>query len=164
MAVVFSALSLFHREHYKLKLRSRKRELLATWDIVLTPSRPRGSTASNDNTMDRINEIYWTQFTLYYQCQYSKTWDSKCLALIAQMVRAFGINPNVGCSSPPQVEIFLSQKRSQDTFTRTPVRVSKMNAVAHAHLTIQMWTLLHKYICYLLHTSCVTFTEHNTLC
>ena len=33
-----------------------------------------------------------------------KTWNSECLALIAQMVRAFGMNPKVGGSSPPQVE------------------------------------------------------------
>ena len=39
-----------------------------------------------------------------------KTWDSKWLALIAQMVRAFGMNPRNGRSSPPQVETFLSQK------------------------------------------------------
>ena len=29
---------------------------------------------------------------LYGHSQYSKPWDSKCLALIAQMVRAFGMN------------------------------------------------------------------------
>ena len=43
---------------------------------------------------------------LYRQSKYSKTWDSKCLALIAQMARAFGMNPKVGGWSPPQVEIF----------------------------------------------------------
>ena len=32
-----------------------------------------------------------------------------------------------------------------DTFTRTPVRVSKMNAAARAQLTLQMFTLLKKY-------------------
>ena len=40
----------------------------------------------------------------YHQSQYSKTWDSKYLALIAQMVRGFGMNPKIGDSSPPQVE------------------------------------------------------------
>ena len=35
------------------------------------------------------------QVYLYRQSQYSKTWDSKCLALIAQIVRAFGMNPKV---------------------------------------------------------------------
>ena len=39
-----------------------------------------------------------------------KTWDSKCLALIAQMVRAFGVNPEVGGSSPSQVETFSVSK------------------------------------------------------
>ena len=33
-----------------------------------------------------------------------------------------------------------------DTFTRTSVRVSKMNAVARAQLTVQMLTLLQKYL------------------
>ena len=43
---------------------------------------------------------------LYHQSQYSITWDNKCLALIAQVVRQFGMNPKVGDSSPPQVETF----------------------------------------------------------
>ena len=42
----------------------------------------------------------------YHQSQYSTTWDSKCLALITQMVRAFGMNSKVGGSRPPQVETF----------------------------------------------------------
>ena len=33
---------------------------------------------------------------LYCQSQCSKTWDSKCLALIPQMVRAFGMYPKFG--------------------------------------------------------------------
>ena len=45
--------------------------------------------------------------------QCSKTWDRKCLALIAQMVRAFGMNPKVGGSSPVLVETFSVSK----TFT-----------------------------------------------
>ena len=47
---------------------------------------------------------------LYRQSQCSETWDSKCLALIAQMVRAFGMNPKVGGSSLPQVETFSVSK------------------------------------------------------
>ena len=39
-----------------------------------------------------------------------KTWDSKCMALVAQMVRAFGMNPKVRCSSFPQVETFYASK------------------------------------------------------
>ena len=38
-----------------------------------------------------------------------KTWDNKCLTLIAQMVRAFGMNPKVGGSSPLRSRHFLSQ-------------------------------------------------------
>ena len=43
---------------------------------------------------------------LYRQSQYSNTWESKCLALIAQVVRSFGMNHKVGGSSPPQVDAF----------------------------------------------------------
>ena len=42
-----------------------------------------------------------------------KILDSKCLALIAQMNRVFGMNPKVGGSSPPQVDAFSVLK----TFT-----------------------------------------------
>ena len=59
---------------------------------------------------------------LYHHSQCSKTWDSKCLALIAQHVRAFGIDPEAGGSSPPQVE----------TFSRI--------SVSRAHLSYQMLT------------------------
>ena len=44
------------------------------------------------------------------QSQYSKAWGSKCLALIAQMVRASGMNPQVGGSGPFQVEAFSVSK------------------------------------------------------
>ena len=42
--------------------------------------------------------------------QRSKTWDSKCLALITQMVKAFGMNLKGGGSSPPMVETFPVSK------------------------------------------------------
>ena len=48
---------------------------------------------------------------LYSKSHYSDTWDGKCLAPIAQMVRAFGMNTNIGDWSPPQVDTrhYLSQ-------------------------------------------------------
>ena len=52
---------------------------------------------------------------------------------LAQMVRAFGMNPKVEGSSSSQ---------NFDTFTRTSVRVSKMNVAAHAQLIFEMITLL----------------------
>ena len=80
---------------------------------------------------------------LHYQNQYSNTGRrSKCRALITQIVRAFGLNPKIGGSGPTQVEAFSVSK---NTFTRTSVRVSKMNAVARAQLTFKMLTLLKKY-------------------
>ena len=78
---------------------------------------------------------------LYHRSWYSKTLGRKFLALIAQMVRAFGINPKVGGSSLPQAETFSVSK----TLTIF-VHVSKMNAVARAQLTFQMLTLLENYI------------------
>ena len=55
------------------------------------------------------------------------------VALIAQMARAFGMNPKF--ESPSGRDIFCL--KNFDIFTRTPVRVSKMNAVARAQLTFQ---------------------------
>ena len=47
---------------------------------------------------------------LYRQSPCSKSWDSKCLALIAQIVRAFGMNPEVGVRVCLRSRHFLSQK------------------------------------------------------
>ena len=55
----------------------------------------------------KIQMLTLLQKYLCPQIQYSITWDSKGLALIAQMVRAFGMNPKVGVSSSPQVETLL---------------------------------------------------------
>ena len=63
------------------------------------------------------------------------------MALIAQMVRVFGMNPKVGgVESPSGRDIFCLQKF--DTSTRTSVCMSKMNAVTRAQLTFQMLTWL----------------------
>ena len=48
-----------------------------------------------------------------------------------------------GFESPSGRDIFCL--KNFDTFTRTPVHVSKMNAVAHTQLAFQMLTLLKKY-------------------
>ena len=50
---------------------------------------------------------------LYHQSRYSRTRDSECLALIAQVVRSFGMK--IGGLSPPHVEIFLVFKTSTIT-------------------------------------------------
>ena len=55
---------------------------------------------------DNISNFHFTLRYLHRQSQYSNAWHSKCLALIAQMVRIFGMNPKVGASSPQQVETF----------------------------------------------------------
>ena len=56
---------------------------------------------------------------LYSQSQYSNPWDSKCLVLKAQMVRAFGMNLKVGGSNPAQVATFSISK----TFTLSQQRL-----------------------------------------
>ena len=51
------------------------------------------------------------------------------------MVRAFGINPKVGDSSPPQFEtVFVSKTLTLSQ--KTLVHVSKMNAVARTELPL----------------------------
>ena len=59
---------------------------------------------------------------LYSQSQYSNTWDRKCLAPIAQMVRAFGMNPKVVGSSSPQVVTFSQKHWHFDKNTRSYVQ------------------------------------------
>ena len=71
-----------------------------------------------------------------------KTWDSKCLALIAQMARALGINPKVGGLSPPQVETFSVSKTL--TLSQEHPFMWQINDVARAQLRFQMLTLLNK--------------------
>ena len=97
---------------------------------------------------------------LYRQSQYSKTWDSKCLVLIAQIFRAFGMNPKIGVRVPLRPRHFLSQKFA--TFKRTLVRVSKTNAAVRAKLTFQMLTLLRisslvslTCMCYMWYIICI---------
>ena len=50
----------------------------------------------------------------------------------------------LGVESPSGRDIFCLE--NFDTFTKTPVCVSKMNAVARAQLTFQMLILLQKYL------------------
>ena len=57
-----------------------------------------------------ISNVNFLQKYLYCQSEYSPTWDSKWLDLIAQMIRVFGMNPKVGGSSPPEVETFFVLK------------------------------------------------------
>ena len=89
-----------------------------------------------DICMCTLYSSYSSTFTVF------KTWDSTCLALIAQMARARDMNPKIGGSSPPQVGTFSVF----DTFTRTSFRLSIMNAVARAQLLLQMLTSLQLYL------------------
>ena len=68
------------------------------------------STACRKQIPFQTNDLALLQKYIYRQIQCSKTWDSECLALIARMLRAFGMNPTVGSSSPSQVEPFSLSK------------------------------------------------------
>ena len=57
-----------------------------------------------------ISTVNFTTKICISQRQYSRTKDSKCLALIAQVVRAFGMNSKVWGLSPSKVEIFSVSK------------------------------------------------------
>ena len=59
--------------------------------------------------------------------------------------------PKVGGSSPPHLSSIHYLSQSFDTFTRTRVRVSKMNAVARAQLTFQMIFFWQLYGFFCLH-------------
>ena len=74
-----------------------------------------------------------------------KNMGQQMSGLINQMARVFGINPKVGGLDSPSGRDFFCLKNF-DTFTRTSVRVSKMNAVARSLLTFEMLTLVDKYI------------------
>ena len=68
-------------------------------------------------------------------------WDN-----MAMVSAPICMNPKVGFESPSGWDIFCL--KNFDTFTRTPVRVSKINAISRAQLTFQMLTLLQKYLSY----------------
>ena len=68
----------------------------------------------------------------------------------------FGINPKVGgFETPLGRDIFCL--KNFDTFPRTPVPVSIMNAVARAQLTLQMSTLLKN-----IYTARASIQQHGT--
>ena len=69
-----------------------------------------------------------TLLQIYHRNQCSKTWNSKCLALIAIMVGAFGVSPKVEGTSPP-----LSKKLLREHPLKT-------NADARTQLTFPMLT------------------------
>ena len=71
-----------------------------------------------------------------------KYWDSKCLALIAQMFRPFGMNPKIGGLSPSQVQTFSISKLWH--FHKNIRSCVEMSAVARAQWALLMLTLLKK--------------------
>ena len=75
-----------------------------------------------------------------------KTWDSNCPALIVQIkwLEHSAWIRRMGFEFPSDRDIFCL--KNFDTFTRTSIRVSKMNAVARAQLTLPVRLLLDMMI------------------
>ena len=71
---------------------------------------------------------------LYHHNQYSNTWDSKYLALVAQVIWAFGMNPKIGGSSPSGVET-LSVSKKTSTLSREYPFVSRKWMLLPAHIS-----------------------------
>ena len=76
-----------------------------------------------------ISNINFTTKISISQNQYSRTKDSKCLALIAQLVRAFGMNSKVGGLSPPKIEIFSVSKSQIQKSTYDVLQVQYLTHV-----------------------------------
>ena len=76
------------------------------WDEIINPV-ARAQFTFQMLTLLKKKNIY---IYIYRQIQYSKTWDSKYLAMIAQKVRPFGMNPKVGVRVPLRSRHFLFQK------------------------------------------------------
>ena len=109
-------------------------------------------------TVDISNVDFTTKY-LYRQSQYWTPWDSKCLALKTLMVRAFGVNPKVRSSSPPE------EKKLSQNFRHfhKNIRLWVENECFCPQLTFQMVTILHKWkytyrvrCCYIITQSSIT--------
>ena len=90
--------------------------------------------------------LTFLQKYLYRQSQYSKTWDNKCLALIAQM--AFGMNPKVRGSSPPRVAFSVSKSLTlsqEHPFMCRKLMLLPVHSILNVHFTSKTKMLSHKF-------------------
>ena len=87
-----------------------------------------------------ILNVKLIQKYLYRQSQHSKTWDSKFWPWLLKLLEDSAWIRRFGVRVPPGRDIFCL--KDFVTFTRTSVRVSKMNAVVRAQLTFQTLPLL----------------------
>ena len=89
---------------------------------VETFSVSKSSTLSQEHSFVSQKWMLWPAHISHFKCllkkylhrqnEYSNTWDGKCLALIAHVVRSFVINPKVGGSSSPEDDTFSVSKNS----------------------------------------------------
>ena len=85
-----------------------------------------------------ISNVNFTSKYLHRHSQYSNTRDSKCLALVAQVGRIFGMNWG---SIPPQVGTFSVSKSS--TLSQEHPFMSRKWILLPEQLAFQMLTLLY---------------------
>ena len=95
-------------------------------------------------TVNISNGNFIIKTYLYRQSQYSKTRGQQMSGPDSSNESIRHDSEGWEFESPSGRDIFCL--KNVDTFTRTSVRVSKMNAVAHAQLTFQMIILLQKQI------------------
>ena len=83
------------------------------------------------NVVSRAQSNFnFTTKHLYHRTQYSTSCAIKCLALIAQMVRAVSMNPKLEGSGPPQLETFSVSNLSHE---HPPVSRKLILWSAHIH-------------------------------
>ena len=122
-----------HRAHYVVIVMFK----MPTW-IQLSRKSLRGEhwIRSQHLTDDQLaSDMH--MYTITWTNEYKYTYMFVCAWLMFDV--SPGMNPKFGVRVPLCLKNF-------DNFTRTPVRVSKMNAISHVQLTFEMLTLLHKYL------------------
>ena len=101
--------------------------------------------------VDHFKCLSYHKEYLYRQSQFSKTWDTKYLTLIAPILRAFSMSPKVGSASHPQVKTFSVSKKHR--YFHKSIRLWVENAVArdnfsNANFTTKniyaAWASIHK--------------------
>ena len=106
-------------------------------------------------------KVYFTWKNLYCQSQYSKTWDSKCMVLIAQMVREFGMNPKVEGSSPPSKSLNHSIIWPRYQWSFDVCKHTAMVKMPRVYICIYIYFLFQIYSYRVNHS--VTLCSHDAL-
>ena len=109
-----------------------------------------------------ISNVNFTTKYLYRQSQYSNAQNSKCLALIAQVVRAFGMNPKVLGSNLPQNEPFSVYKLRH--FQKNIRSLVKNERCCPRTVNISLFHYLRHIVCVQLNSVCCLLGGYVCLC